>query len=648
MKDVNYREDDWREAKSALAPFNAANWFGGLFNHLEKVSKNMENAEEDIRDLDTDHAIHFQHTDHRSKYGEIEEDLKVLYQFSCHAGEKMETLVDQPFYEKLDAFVDGMEDLSITTYSTTNRIGAKSTQTYMSSYGGQPQVIESVKENATIEDLMNGDNFYANQMTLQYEAWKHENPDQKVSEADFKMGMLHTRAFDYKSIKDEQEEKEFWVNIVAAVVIVGVSIVCPPAGLALGVGFGALEASSAISGKDWISGRELSDQERLLRGGFALLDIIPGVKAFSSGTKIASAGSKILRVGDDLLDGGKLAIKNAGKSFKGTIDNGIQAGKQTLDLRIANVKKVADDAMQATKKKLTNDLNDIGEAAKTIQSKTKETFQIPPRERLAFAGVGDDIPDQTAAGGTSAAQKKLREMMSKMDDLNIKGSGKGGIMEEVGEHLNELHPPQNFKSQMDKILKEQNLSMEEFQELKLKPIQDLTNAEVKALKAIRKAVPKITTDTLLQKTIPVGDIEKYLAGDYAEIGGYIAKADDVSHIKGYGDVVESSRLDYTSWDGTRPFPEDGNTYGKIEFKTDAVDDIEVPYGERFGGKNTDGPPCTLNGFTGSRNGEVIPEWLFENRHLPTDGAELFVVKDGIENLVGIFDADLERFIPVSK
>ncbi|EFR95339.1 conserved hypothetical protein, partial [Listeria innocua FSL J1-023] len=42
----------------------------------------------------------------------------------------METLVDQPFYEKLDAFVDGMQDLSISTYSTTNRIGAKSKQTY--------------------------------------------------------------------------------------------------------------------------------------------------------------------------------------------------------------------------------------------------------------------------------------------------------------------------------------------------------------------------------------------------------------------------------------------------------------------------------------------------------------------------------------
>ncbi|MCB2573012.1 phosphoserine aminotransferase, partial [Listeria monocytogenes] len=77
------------------------------------------------------------------------------------------TLVDQPFYEKLDAFVDGMQDLSISTYSTTNRIGAKSKQTYTTTSGGS-QGIESIKEGATSEELMNGDNFYANQMQLQY------------------------------------------------------------------------------------------------------------------------------------------------------------------------------------------------------------------------------------------------------------------------------------------------------------------------------------------------------------------------------------------------------------------------------------------------------------------------------------------------
>ncbi|MBF2538455.1 hypothetical protein IA623_03910 [Listeria seeligeri] len=427
MKDINYREEDWQEAKSALAPFTEANWWGGLFNNLEDVSKNMEVAEEDILDLDSDRAISFQHKNYQDKYGEIEDDLKVLHKFSSHAGERIETLIDEPFYKKLDAFVDGMQDLSITTYSTTNRIGAKSTQTYTTS-DGTSQVIESVKENATIEDLMNGDNFYANQMNLQYEAWKRANPDQDVSEADFKMGMLHTRAFDYKSIKDKQEEKEFWVNIVATVVMVGVSIVCPPAGLALGIGYGALEASSAITGKDWISGRELSNQERLLRGGFALLDIIPGVKAFSSGAKIASTGSKMLRVGDDLLGGGKLAIKNAGKEFQGTIDNGIQAGKRALDVRIPNVKKVTDDVMQAAKKKLTNDLNDIGEAAKTIQSKAKETFQIPPRERLELAGVGGLSEPTTIAKAFDVGKNKLQEAMSKMDGLSIKGSGKSDII----------------------------------------------------------------------------------------------------------------------------------------------------------------------------------------------------------------------------
>ncbi|HAA6475517.1 TPA_asm: hypothetical protein GF092_07710 [Listeria monocytogenes] len=436
MKEVNYREDDWREAKSALAPFAAANWVGGLFNNLEKVSKNMEEAEEDIQELDSDRAISFQHTNYRGKYSAIEDDLMVLYKFSCHAREKVENLIDQPFYEKLDAFVDGMQDLSISTYSTTNRIGAKSKQTYTTTSGGS-QVIESIKEGATIEDLMNGDNFYANQMQLQYRDWQRANPDQDVSEKDFQMGMLHSRAFKYKSIKDEQQEKEFWVNIVATVVIVGVSIFCPPAGLALAVGYGSLEAGSAISGKDWVSGRELSAEERALRGGLALLDIVPGVKALSTGAKAASAGSKLVRVGDNVL----ASSKNVGK---GTIDNGIQAGKQAMDLRLANAKKVS----EAVQKKLTKDFDDIGTMAKTIQNKTKETFTLPPREQLAFAG-GGSIPEQSAAGAASiAAKKKLKDMMQNMDNLNVKGGGKAGIIEGAensGKYLDDIEIPDNMK-----------------------------------------------------------------------------------------------------------------------------------------------------------------------------------------------------------
>ncbi|MBC2027296.1 hypothetical protein HCJ75_07720 [Listeria welshimeri] len=442
MKDINYQEDDWREAKSALAPFAAANWMGGLFNNLVKVAENMEEAEADIQELDSDGAISFQHTNHTGKYSTIEEDLLVLYKFCCHAGERMENLVNLPFYEKLDAFVGGMQELSISTYATTNRIGAKSKQTYMSSYGNQPQVIESVKDNATIEDLLNGDNFYANQMQLQYRDWKRANPDQDVSEADFKMSMIHTRAFEYKSIKNEQEEKEFWVSIVATVGIIAVSVLCPPAGLALSVAYGGLEISSAVSGKDWFSGRELSTGERYTRAGFGVLDVIPGVKAFTTGAKAVGTGSKLLRLGDNVL----ADSKNIGRLAKGTMGEGLQAGKQAMHLRLSNAQKIANQAGANVQRKLAKDWNDLGAAAKAIQGKAKQAIPLAPRERLALAGAGGSIPEQSAAGASAAAtKKKLQEMMRKMDNLNVKGSGKAGIMEQKESlKLNSIEESKNW------------------------------------------------------------------------------------------------------------------------------------------------------------------------------------------------------------
>ena len=46
-----------------------------------------------------------------------------------------------------------------------------------------------------------------------------------------------------------------------------------------------------------------------------------------------------------------------------------------------------------------------------------------------------------------------------------------------------------------------------------------------------------------------------------------------------------------------------------------------PYGKVFGGTNGDGPPCTLNGFTGARNGAIVPEWELSVRVKPNKGAE---------------------------
>ncbi len=97
-------------------------------------------------------------------------------------------------------------------------------------------------------------------------------------------------------------------------------------------------------------------------------------------------------------------------------------------------------------------------------------------------------------------------------------------------------------------------------------------------------------------------------------------------------------------DGVRPYPEGGDTYGYIKFKTHKTDKIEIPYGEAFGGTNLDGPPCTLNGFTGARNGEIIPEWELCARIKPNKGAELHKVVNGKDIVVAIFDG--EHFIEV--
>ena len=199
---------------------------------------------------------------------------------------------------------------------------------------------------------------------------------------------------------------------------------------------------------------------------------------------------------------------------------------------------------------------------------------------------------------------------------------------------------------LGEVLKQQGLTLEEFNKLRLTDVKDLTKEQIAQMKAIREAVPKIDANTYIQKTIPASDIDKYIGEDgWAAIGGYVARYDDVSHIKGYDNVVESSRLDYVTGDGVRPYPEGGDTYAYIKFKTADAEKIKTPHGEIFGGTNTDGPPCTLNGFTGARNGQIIPEWSLSGEYVkPKKGAELHKVVNGKDTVVAIFDG--KHFVEV--
>ena len=244
-----------------------------------------------------------------------------------------------------------------------------------------------------------------------------------------------------------------------------------------------------------------------------------------------------------------------------------------------------------------------------------------------LAGMAASMATAKGLNGIEAGAKKLAK--PKLGDV---GDGGGSAFAR-----------NNLKS----VLANESLTLDEFNTLRLADVNELSAEQIGKLKNIREAVPKIDSNTVIQKTIPFEDIGKYIGDDgYSTIRGYIARYDDVSHIHGYDNVVESSRLDYTINSDIRPYPEGGNAYGYIKFMTDDVDRIGIPYGTEFGGGNTDPAPCTRNGFTGARNGEVIPEWTVDGNLEPIEGAELHRVIDSEDSIVAIFDG--EHFREVKK
>ena len=215
----------------------------------------------------------------------------------------------------------------------------------------------------------------------------------------------------------------------------------------------------------------------------------------------------------------------------------------------------------------------------------------------------------------------------------------------IGENFHpSLGPVANsFERQMQPALRKADLSVKEFNELRTTVVDDLTPKQVEQIKTVRDAVPVPTENTMMQKVIPEADIQNYLSGKYTEISGYIARTDDVLHVKGSANVIESLRLDYPN----TPFTNEGS-YGVIRFQTPKPENLNIPYGKQFGGTNTDGLPCTLNGFSGARNGEIVPEFKvpWENKSVPKNGAKLYQIdKNGSESLVGEFSEKQNRFVP---
>ncbi|MFP7253916.1 EndoU domain-containing protein [Terribacillus goriensis] len=318
--DVKYRSSQWDKTKDSLRNLIGLGvWGKGMIDTMKDITDNLDEASEKVAKYDSDGVVSFSYTSDKDKYQRLFEDFKVLEDYSGSVGDIVEDTIDQPFYEDIDAFVQQVRDSSISNYTTSNHIGA--TETIPISYYGSYQEYETEKTEITIDDILSGDNYYADQIKASFEEWKVQNPDEDISYEDYRTAAVNTRAFEYESIEDGQFTKEFWVNIAALVVIVGVTVVCPPAGAVLGAAYATVEMGSAISGKDWASGRELDTTERWTRGILAPIDILPIGKAVTTFTGTARTTSKVIDVGQFA-------------SRVNRTDNAVQQADNVIELKI--------------------------------------------------------------------------------------------------------------------------------------------------------------------------------------------------------------------------------------------------------------------------------------------------------------------------
>ncbi|WP_084246845.1 pre-toxin TG domain-containing protein [Rummeliibacillus stabekisii] len=303
---ILYEEAKWKSVASALEKVNEAHEYDNKYEYADDLFKDSKS---EIADKDIDRAISFSPQTYQPEAKPIREKYKKLYDYAKEIGKIIDEKVDEPFYKSIDEYMQKMADMNVSAYTTANTINVQT----------GPFFYRHDKKEIKLKDLYEADTEYSENLKAEYEAWKLQNPEVKASQEDYETAALNSGAFEYEGIRAGQEKKEFWFNLIATGVVVGLTIVCPPAGLVAGAAYTAIDVGGAITGEDLISGRKLSDNERLVRGAFA---IVPGAGA--------AAGKALLKNMPALANVMKSAYKTVehagGSALKSTLENARNLG----------------------------------------------------------------------------------------------------------------------------------------------------------------------------------------------------------------------------------------------------------------------------------------------------------------------------------
>ena len=310
----------------------------GFAKRVEGLVQISEKVQRLIAEKDTDGVVSYSYHDETSTAQTLQSKLSTLERYAGNVSTYIKDKIDQPFYEAMDKVGAKLEALSIQQYKTTNKVGYKRTDVLKDEYGNPIGTMQVTPDEIGIDELYKVDSPYKATLQKSYEEFKKSKDykDHKLTQDQYLMAMHHTRSFEYVSIDDEKANIEMWRDIALGVGVVVLTIFCPPAGAVASVVVASADMYSAVSGKDWGTGRELDNTERGMRGAFALFDLIPAGKYLSG---LAKTGKTA----------GLTAVKN---SLKTTLKEGLEQGVKNLDrfkAVLKNTKGLGDNVLSQIK-----------------------------------------------------------------------------------------------------------------------------------------------------------------------------------------------------------------------------------------------------------------------------------------------------------
>jgi len=396
----------------------------GFAKRVEDLVKISEKVQKLIKEKDTDGVVSYTYHDETSTAQTLQAKLSTLERYAENVNTYINKKIDRPFYEAMDKVGAKLEALNIQKYKTTNKIGYKRIESVKDPYGHPVGTKEVTPPEIGIDELYKVDSPYKASLKKSYEEYKKSKDykDSRLTETEYVQVIHQTRSFEYVSIDDEKSTTEMWRDLTLTAATVVLYVFCPPAGAVLSTVVAAAEMYSAASGKDWGTGRELDGNERVMRGAFALLDLIPAGKYLGGLAKIGkTAGITAVKtsIKTAVKEGLEQGVRNL-DSFKGILKNAKSLGDNVLS-QIKTYGKQLDNLRPS--KILSNSADALSDGlrhADNVLSEAAQNFRL---------NIG--LEPQLADGILSSGGGKLSHLA---DNLSAFAKNLGGSVEDFSEN----------------------------------------------------------------------------------------------------------------------------------------------------------------------------------------------------------------------